>query len=416
MRLPFIRNNIFTSEQGGLIILWAFVLPAVIGSIGIGVEVSSWYARKSDIQSATDAAALATSYAVGGSSNLTTIASNEMSRNGFGTNSGITLTVNNPPSTGTYSGNNNAVELIVSQNEAPLFSKVLGHGQTTIKVRAVALNTPSSSGGGCIMALNQTQGYSIDINGNATINMPGCSMIDNSNNSSAVALNGNATVTVTNIYTAGGIMTNGHSTINNTSPNVTNGSVVPDPFSNLAMPAFSGCDQNNFTAQHGSVTMTPGVYCGGINFNAQANVTMSSGTYIVNGGSFNINGQASVTGSDVTIIFTGNSTINVNGGATVTLSAPTTGTYAGILLYADRNSQANYNNFNGGSSMALTGVVYMPSENINFNGGVSSGGSCTKIIANTVTINGGANLSPTCPAGYPTIPIPGTNSGIRIVE
>lgn len=396
--------------------MWAFMLPAIIGSIGLGVEISSWYARKGDMQNAADATSVATAYAIGSGNSLTGVASNEMSRNGFGSSANVTLTVNNPPVTGAYTSNNNAVEVIALQNEAPSFSNVLGNGRTTIQVRAVALRTPPNTAGGCVMALNQLQIDTIDINGNVNLNMPGCTMIDNSNTSSAVYIGGNSTVTVNNIYTAGGISVGSNATLNNKTANVTNGSQVADPFSSLAMPSVGSCNQNNFSAQSGNTTMNPGVYCGGISFNAQANVTMNPGTYIVNGGSFDINGQATVNGSGITIVFTNNATITVNGGAVVNLSAPTSGTYAGILFYGDRTSNNNTNKFNGGSTMNLTGTIYMPSETVNFNGGASIGGNCTKIVSYAVNFNGTSNITNNCPAGYPAIPVPNSGVSVAIVE
>ncbi len=405
------------SHQGaGIAALDALVLPVLIGFIGLGVEVPVWYSEKGDLQTATDAAAVAAAYQVGTGNSLSAVASDEIIRNGYGTSSGITLTVNSPPTSGAYAGNNNAVEVIAIIPEMAAFTKVLGINEVSIKSRAVALNTPATNGNGCIMSLATSGGYTIDINGNANVSMAGCTMVDNSNNSQAVSVNGSATVTVQNIYTAGGINSNGNSAINNSSPNVTNAPVVSDPLSNLPMPSVSSCNQNNFTAQHGNTTMNPGVYCNGINFNAQANVTMNPGTYIVNGGTFNINGQATVAGSGVTIVFTNGSTIDVNGNSTVTLSAPTSGTYAGILFYTDRSMSTEDNNFNGGSTMSLSGIIYMPTQNLIFNGGTNGTASCLRMVSYEVTINGGANLSSTCPSGYPSLPVTSGTSGVALKE
>ncbi len=410
------KTNIIHSNDGGLTILWAFMLPVIIGFIGIGVETSLWYSQKGDLQSATDAASIVTAYAIGSGANLNTAATNEMARNGYGANAHLTLTVNHPPLTGAYTGNSNAVEVIVSEPENALFSAVLGLAQVNLKTRAVSLFTPSTNGGGCVMALNQLQIDTIDINGNVTLNMPGCTMIDNSNASSAVYIGGSSTVTVNNVYTAGGISVNGNAVLNHTISNVTSGSEVPDPFSGLPMPSIGSCAQNNFSAGSGNTTMIPGVYCGNTKFNAQSNVTMTSGTYIINGGSFSIDGQAAVSGSGVTIILTNNATITVNGGANVTLSAPTSGTYAGILFYGDRASANNNNDFTGGATMNLTGIIYMPSETVNFNGNATTGGTCTRIVSYAVNFKGTSYISPTCPAGYPGIPVPTTTGSVKLEE
>ena len=53
---------------------------------------------------------------------------------------------------------------------------------------------------------------------------------------------------------------------------------------------------------------------------------------MIKGGSWVVDG-GSMTGSGVTFYFADTSLIQFNGGMTLTLSAPTTGTYAGILMY-----------------------------------------------------------------------------------
>ena len=59
-----------------------------------------------------------------------------------------------------------------------------------------------------------------------------------------------------------------------------------------------------------------------------------SGVYYVNGGNFNVGGAVVMNGTGVTIILTSSTsgnyaTVTIDNGATVTLSAPTSGTTAG---------------------------------------------------------------------------------------
>ncbi len=74
----------------------------------------------------------------------------------------------------------------------------------------------------------------------------------------------------------------------------------------------------------------------------------------------------------------------------VTLSAPTSGVYAGILVYQDRNTTANVvHKLNGGSTMALDGIIYTPSTTVEFTGGSSSDSLSIVVIADTVKLGGG---------------------------
>lgn len=56
-----------------------------------------------------------------------------------------------------------------------------------------------------------------------------------------------------------------------------------------------------------------------------------------------MNGSATLTGTGVTLVFTssGNNyaSATINGGATVNLTAPATGSTAGIVLFGDRNKR-----------------------------------------------------------------------------
>ena len=119
---------------------------------------------------------------------------------------------------------------------------------------------------------------------------------------------------------------------------------VPDPYQNVPVPSEQGqgCAQHNYTAK-ATVTLDPGVYCGGIGLNANANVTLNPGVYFIDQGSLSVNGSATLTGTGVTLVFTssGNNyaSATINGGATVNLTAPATGSTAGIVLFGDRNKR-----------------------------------------------------------------------------
>ncbi|TJV12931.1 MAG: hypothetical protein E5Y07_33535, partial [Mesorhizobium sp.] len=58
--------------------------------------------------------------------------------------------------------------------------------------------------------------------------------------------------------------------------------------------------------------------------------------YVIQGGDFKVNANANISGDGVTIYVAGASRVSMNGNATVTLSAPTSGTYSGVLMYGDR--------------------------------------------------------------------------------
>ncbi len=114
---------------------------------------------------------------------------------------------------------------------------------------------------------------------------------------------------------------------------------------------------------------------------------------MLDGAGLDVSGQGIVTGSDVSFYLTQNSgvpdAITISGGATVTLSADAGGPLPGILFYHDRGSTGNVTHrFTGGSNMVLNGVLYFPSQAIDFSGGSNLNDSQAMIIADTVEFTG----------------------------
>ena len=105
----------------------------------------------------------------------------------------------------------------------------------------------------------------------------------------------------------------------------------------------------------------------------------------------------------------------MNGNATVKLSAPTSGTYAGILFFGDRSdSGATKNNFNGTASSQLTGAIYFASQTIQFLGNFSGADGCTQVVGLTVEWSGNANVAKDC-SKYGMRDIPAVQV-VRLVE
>jgi hypothetical protein len=151
-------------------------------------------------------------------------------------------------------------------------------------------------------------------------------------------------------------------------------------------------------------TISPGTYCGGIQVHGASALTLSTGTYVLNGGGMTVDGLSFVTGNGVTIFNTGNNAaynaasnpqgyapINMNGFQGVNLVAPTSGNYEGILMMADRtlsfpNGDArNQNTLNGVTLGRYEGTLYFPTTNLAWNG--VTGAAYTLIVANQLAFN-----------------------------
>lgn len=151
------------------------------------------------------------------------------------------------------------------------------------------------------------------------------------------------------------------------------------------------------------MTFNPGVYCGGISITAAlaSNIKFNPGTYILRDGPSGILGVTSgglkltlnlltnVTGSGVTFYnqsnhgslsvvepLTGGSFLSLSN---ISLSAPTSGTYSGILFFQAHGVTSNATFVaNLINSSKLEGAIYVPDGDVSY--GVSSLSSAYNIL------------------------------------
>jgi Flp pilus assembly protein TadG len=404
-------------QSGSYSILVALLLPALIGFSALGTEVGVWLYKHQRMQGAADLGAVSAAVAYGKNytSNLVFEADAVTASYGFvaGSND-VVVTVNRPPLSGSYTTTLGAVEVIVQQPQPLLLAALWSSKPVSISARAVAL---SNAGGlGCVLALNSNVSGAITTQGNSKIKLNQCSLYDDSSSATALTNGGSATISALSVDVVGGI--SGASGITTTQGTATGVAVAPDPYASVSPPSFSGCDQTNFSAKT-TMTINPGVYCGGMSFNAGANVTLNPGIYYLDRGSLSVNGGATITGVGVTLVFTSSTgsnyaTASINGGATVNLTAPTSGPMAGIVMYGDRNMPVGTAfKFNGGASQDLEGAIYIPEGSVSFAGGASTAVGCTQLVADTITFTGDSNFAINC-SGSGTKPLGATT--VALVE
>ena len=145
-------------------------------------------------------------------------------------------------------------------------------------------------------------------------------------------------------------------------------SVPADPYaSSLPSVTVGGCtvSDQNYT---GVNTLYPGVYCGNFNFNGSGALSLNPGLYVFSGAHWNLNSGWTVNGTGVTFYFAdSNSYIQINSGVSITASAPTSGTYANILMFEPQGLAESSYTIDGTSGHSLNGLIYQPSRNITFN-------------------------------------------------
>ena len=115
--------------------------------------------------------------------------------------------------------------------------------------------------------------------------------------------------------------------------------------------------------------------------------------------------------SGTTIVLTSSTSANyasasIGAGASLSITAPTTGATSGLAIFQDPNAPSSGSNtLDGGGTQNITGALYFPNQPVEYVGGASTGGAtCTQLIAYTLTFKGNSNFNSNCgSAGTQTI-------------
>jgi Flp pilus assembly protein TadG len=447
IRLAAPLRRLRSDTRGVVAVVIALAIPVLLGFAALGVDTSVWSSAKNSAQGAADAAALSAVAAATAGSSSTQIqnevyasAASAGFTNGTG---GVTVTVNNPPKSGPNTSNTGAYEVIVTQPQKRFFGALLSSAPT-ISGRAVAIVAGSPA---CILALDPLASAVDDtLSGGATIVAKKCAVAANSSNSSAVTLSGGSSLTASNLNIVGNYSISGGATVV-TPPTIvkTGAPATTDPYgcsggTCLAVPSFStspcspdpnlsgghsgvitpGCYDGITVSGGGTLTMNPGNYVinGSVNLSGGSTVTMGAGApspaaIIINNGSFSLSGGNTFSVSGASLVLTGSpassiGTVNISGGANLTLTAPSSGPLQGVAVYVDRNAPANTDSFSGGSTMSITGSIYVPSQAADYSGGSSTATTCLQLIALTVSFSGGSSFGVSCGS----LVVPGFKSSV----
>ena len=419
-------KKLWRNKRGNALVMAGAALPLIVGSAGLASDTIQWALWKRQIQRAADSAAMAGVYAVvqgksvGTCSDITgatyanPVAYDLKKNNHFW----ATPTCTMPTPAGTFATDPDAVRVDLSVQKQLSFSGMFLSAAPIIRASATATIVPS--GKYCAISLINTATTGISAGGSTNVNL-GCGMITNSVSMDAAIAFGSSIVTASPIAAVGGI---------DASDNWGAGTVLQpftiaaeDPFASVNPPTPSGCvkfsdwDSGNNNKPGGTVDLTAagspitagGTYClkeNGGSFDIKGNIILPSGTYVLDQTSMSMtNSNASLTCHSCTFILTSSTGTNIGNfslqGGKLDLSAPDTGTYAGIMIYQDRRATActgNCNLVNGNASSILQGALYTPNQQLTFSGNSGMNSNCLQMVALTLTFTGNSAINNTCPA------------------
>jgi hypothetical protein len=400
MRFKDFANN----ERGAVALIFAFALIPVLGFAGAAVDYVRATQSRGKVQAAVDGAALAAVLA-----QVPTVSERQAAaQKVFGAirSEGLIATP-------AFSITNTSATVTASGQVDTSLLKVLHVPQIAIASRAKAekaFDGPPP----CILALNRSVDKALLLTGGAQYLAEGCVMHSNSGSSVSLLVDNNATVK------AGGYCASGKASVPShiTPPARSYCEPLLDPFRNLPAPMAGSCIASNLEVTPKQiVTLDPGTYCGGLTIKGTA--TLNPGVYIVSG-LLTVASQATIKGAGVMFYLTGASAgFTLQAGATIDLSAATSGQYGGILFFQDRFANPGFVNlFAGNSDTKVFGSIYTPTQKVRVAGtsGVNQDVPFLPIIADQIEITGNIKAKAVAASVQLPFPLPKTESGARLVE
>ncbi len=399
-------------QLGNVAIVAALAAPVLLGSVGMGAEVASWYSDKRAMQNAADSAAVAAaSNARPGQyvDEAQAVAASYGYEHG---EDGVTVRVwNNIACPG--GGPANCYRVTVGKTRPLLLAQVVGYGGDTtvegdpaklIEATAVAKQV-SGPREYCVVALaGSGTSPALDARGAPKADLSGCSVMSNTSaNCSGHDLQADV---------GDAVGTNDNCGKRQNS----NVKKLEDPYAALVANLTAVDCPNGF---HTAPTkkkdpplpienqladnLAPGVmkFCGDVQLIAPTFARSGNTVLVIREGKLDL--QEFTLGSDpgagLTIVFIGSSASrdhNITGDGTLDFAAPTSGPWSGVAIYQAPSIPPEQVTYAGHSpTWKVTGLVYMPRAEVEFKGAVnksSNGKSCFVLVVDTLVVKGTGSI------------------------
>ena len=379
--MPHPIRSFFRCQNGNFAMMTAVAMPVVLMAMGGVANYSMAFSTQSSLQSAADAASLSAArelYLANTKPELLRSTIEAMVAMNIGADAPRVETdvLFGAPTeeTGTDARILNEVTVKLSMEIEPAFP-MTGLIEPVRQISALATARVSGGGRICMIALASDGNKSIDMSGDGNINANTCAVYSNS-----VAKNG---VSVTQFAKLSSELTCSSGGYTGADANyrpapLTDCPTVKDPLLARTIGEPTHCDYDKLTVKNTNRVLLPGVYCGDIKLTGSSNVVFLPGTYTFWDGSLKIEKGATLVGDGVSLVFVGEKAgLEIKNDTEISLSASQTGIMAGILIYADRDTDKPRKfKIESRNARKMVGTIYVPNDKLTIGGDKDGDGKC----------------------------------------
>jgi hypothetical protein len=382
--------RLWADRAGNFGMLSALLAPVLLVSAGGVLDLASAYVYRNDMQGDLDAAMLA-------AAGQTDSTSRETLARSF---LGLDVTGKQLEEGVSFSIKVNADGSITGNYERTINNRFLGlAGLSTFEIgvttTVIAGTSAPAAGNGCIYALGNVS-QAVLINSGANVKSAKCEVHVHSTSNPAFIMNAGATIDTARFCVKGSSYIKNGGTLSNLQ---TSCAAKADPYaSGLPEPAVPAACTTSGTMDGQTITLQPGKHCS-TTFNGSPTITFKPGLHIISGRMI-INSGATVKAEGVTFYFPDvNSEIRANGGLSFTASAPTSGTYKGILMYEKTSDSTNNRYpqqyvFNGSKGEKLEGIIHLPNRDVTYNSTTNQTSKVTLVVNSIIMNSSNWNIEP----------------------
>ena len=409
--------------RAGTLVVFGIASPVLALGVAATVEYASLAARRTKLQTAADAAALA------GAQQL------RLSNSTDGSVDGTVKAVvqgalpPQPDSRMTIASlvgdKRSAVDVTIQEVVPSTLGKLMS--LPTMQIGVTASAKISGTTKLCLLTLDASNDRALHLDKDSFLTATGCAVVSNSTDKKGLSADKNARVTASMICSAGGVEDKG--AIFDPRP-TTDCPAMADPLASIGRPSPALC-RSIAQKVTGAVTLWPGTYCLGLTISGNAQATFMPGTYVFDNGPLIVTDTASLIGQNVALYFTGNAGgMRLDPDTTINLTAPRDGPYAGMLMLEDRSlgipiplppgptglpvlaplgsPPMRQYRITSDNAPTLLGTIYLPAGRliIDAKRPVSDRSAFTVIVARQLELNSGPNLYLNTDYGSTDIPVP----------